>query len=123
MGWMTSIISSSSLELLLWLAFCAILIGFAHSAYVALAGPLSGIPAIHWLARWSIYYNLYIKYYYSTRTMHYEAHSRMNKNGSVHPIIRVGPKEVSIMSTEGIKTVWGAGFERSSWYAVFSNFG
>lgn len=123
MGWITSIISSSSLQLLPWLVFCTFVIAFAHSAYVALAGPLSGIPAIHWLARWSGYYNLYIKYFYSTRTTHYEAHLRMDKNISVRPIIRVGPNEVSIMSTEGIKTVWGAGFERSPWYTVFSNFG
>ena len=123
MGLITSIAFASSLKLLPWLAFCAIVIGFVRSAYVALAGPLSGIPAIHWLARWSRYYNLYIKYFYSTRTAHYEAHLRKGKNRSVHPIIRVGPHEVSIMSTEGVKTVWGAGFERSPWYAVFSNFG
>ena len=27
------------------------------------------------------------------------------------------------MASEGVKTVFGGGFERSPWYNVFSNFG
>ena len=114
---------SPSMKLLPWVALTAIMIALVRSAYIALAGPLSDIPPIHWLARWSRFYNLYIKYFYSTRTAHYEAHTSKSNDGDYHPILRVGPNEVSIMTTEGIKAVWGAGFERPPWYVVFANFG
>ena len=104
----------------------ALMLAFALSClyvvYSTVFGPLADIPNVHWLAPWSRYYNLYIKYFYSIRVAHYEAH--VNKSGDVsRPIIRVGPNEVSIMSSEGVKVIWGAGFERSPWYSVFYNFG
>lgn len=46
-----------------------------------------------------------------------------NDDGRFRPIVRIGPNEVSIMATEGIKVVFDGGFERSPWYSVFSNFG
>jgi hypothetical protein len=110
------------MELWLWLAFAAVVSGFLSIAHTALAGPLSDIPTIHWLARWSRFYNLYIKYFHSIRTAHYEAHISRSNPGDYHPILRVSPNEVSIMTTEGIKAVWGADFERSPWYGVFANF-
>ena len=109
--------------MLSWLALAVFLIALLRAAHTGLVGPLSDIPAIHWLAKWSRFYNLYIKYFYGTRTAHYAAHMRNGNDSSHHPILRVGPNEVSIMTTDGVKTVWGAGFERSPWYSVFANFG
>ena len=93
-----------------------------HLICYTLYGPLSDVPNIHWLAPWSSYYNLYVKYFHSVRERHYQAH--INASGrDFRPIIRVGPNEVSIMSSDGVKAVWGAGFERPPWYDVFHNFG
>ena len=47
----------------------------------------------------------------------------MRRDGDFVPLIRIGPNEVSIMTTQGIKTVYEGGFERTSQYAAFQNFG
>lgn len=47
----------------------------------------------------------------------------MKHDGEIVPLIRVGPNEVSIMTTQGIKTVYDGEFERTSHYTVFENFG
>ena len=114
-GWFSAYTAAPVLLLALMVSWLIIL-------YSMLAGHLSDIPNLHWSARWSRSYNLYIKYFYSVRLVHYEAHVR-NDGGALRPIVRVGPNEVSIMSSEGVKAVWGAGFERSPWYKVFYNFG
>lgn len=112
----------SSGELIPWLALIVVMITLVWSIYLRFTGPLDQVPSIHWLAPWTRYYNLYIKYYFSIRITHYEAH--MSKHGdNYRPIVRVGPTEVSVMTTEGIRIVFGGGFERSPWYSVFANFG
>jgi len=88
-----------------------------------LTSPLRKIPAIHWLGPWSSYYNIYIKYFYSIRLNHYEAHTKSKGRDGFLPVVRVGPNEVSIMTSEGVKVAWAGGFERSQWYNVFQNFG
>ena len=90
--------------------------------YLQSASHLSKIPNIHWLAPWTRCYNLYIKYFFSTRDAHLEAH--LNRSGGTfRPLIRLGPNKVSIMTTEGVRSAFGGGFERTPWYSVFHNFG
>ena len=97
---------------------CFILGKYAHSAF---CGTLSSVPNMHWLAPWSRLFNVSLKYFYNIRICHYNAH--INGKDGHQPLLRVGPNEVSIMSTEGVRLVWGRGFNRSPWYHVFQNFG
>ena len=64
-----------------------------------------------------------MKYFYGTKLVYYDAHLNHNGKGGFRPLVRVGPKEVSMMTSEGVRIVWGGDFERSSWYEVFTNFG
>ena len=48
----------------------------------------------------------------------YRSHKKLG------PIIRIGPKEVSVNCVDGgLKTIYGKGWEKSTWYAVFEDFG
>lgn len=39
------------------------------------------------------------------------------------PILRTGPKELSVNSYEGLKAIYGGGFEKHEFYARFENYG
>ena len=108
----------SGISIILLFISCFVLGRNAHSVF---CGSLSSVPKMHWLAPWSRLYNVSLKYFYNIRTCHYHAH--MNGKDGQQPILRVGPNEVSLMSTEGVRLVWGRGFNRSPWYDVFQNFG
>lgn len=111
---------TGNLSIWLIIAFVAFVLG----RYICLSftSPLWDIPTIHCLAAWTRYYNLYIKFFYSIREAHYDTHT-CQYHGHLRPVIRVGPREVSVMTTEGVKTAFGGGFERTHWYSVFFNFG
>lgn len=83
--------------------------------------PLGRIPTIHWSAPFSRSYIIWQIYRNRRRYVHYDTH--MNREGEILPVIRVGPNEISIMTTQGIKIVYDGGFERTSHYTVFQNFG
>lgn len=92
-----------------------------YSFYKYWIDPLERIPAIHWSAPFSRGYILWQIYQNRRRYVHYDAH--MGSEGKIVPVIRVGPKEISIMTIRGVKTVYEGGFERPSHYTVFKNFG
>lgn len=108
---------------LLYLLVISLLLSLACTVYYLCTDTLSHVPSIHWFARWSRFHNLWTKYFYSTKLIYYDAHRNFDGTGGFRPLVRVAPKEVSIMTSEGVQVVWGGGFERSSWYGVFSNFG
>jgi hypothetical protein len=39
------------------------------------------------------------------------------------PVIRLGPNELSINDVEGLRLVYGGGFEKGKWYSIFDNYG
>ena len=123
MGLIAFVFLRSPSDLLIWSLSISFLVLLIDWSYRAVAGPLSAIPNIHWLVPWTAYYNLYLKYFYNIRVSHYEAHLCDGNQFETRPIVRVGPNEVSVMSTAAIKKVFGGGFERSPWYSVFTNFG
>jgi len=96
--------------------------GALYVIYVYRVHPLSRIPSIHWSAPLFSWYTLYLLYSGTRRVVLYDAHTGRQGMGQSLPVLRVGPNEVSIMSSEGIRLVYGGGFERSSWYEVFRNF-
>ena len=83
--------------------------------------PLARIPSLHWSAPYSRIYILWQIYHNKRRYAHYDAHR--SHDGEILPLIRVTPTEVSLMTTQGTKIVYDGGFERTSHYTVFQNFG
>ncbi len=104
-------------------AIVVAVVGGLYVTFVYLFDPLKGVPSIHWAAPLSDCYNLYLNYTDRRRVILYDAHSGRQGQNQSQPILRVGPKEVSIMTNEGLRIAYGGGFVRSSWYEVFKNFG
>ena len=106
-----------------WLALAIIPLGVIYLVYAHVTHPLSNVPAIHWSAPFSSAHILITKFFFGVRYTHYNAH--LNKDGpdGLRPVLRVGPNEGSIMTTQGAETVFTGGYERAPWYDVFSNFG
>ena len=98
----------------------AVALSILYAFYKYWVDPLGRIPTIHWSAPFSRGYILWQIYQNKRRYVHYDAH--MGSDGKILPVIRVGPKEISIMTIQGVKMVYDGGFERSSHYTVFQNF-
>ena len=105
------------------IALAAVLGLFLYAAVYHLNDGLAHIPAVHWSAKWSRCHALCTKYFWSTKLDYLRAHKNSHGQHGFRPLIRVAPNEVSVMASEGIKIAWGGGFERSSWYEAFANFG
>ena len=101
---------------LFFLAFIAL-----YALYKHWTNPLARIPTIHWSAPFCRIYILWQVYQNRRRYAHYDAH--MKDGGKILPLIRVAPNEVSIMTIQGIRTVYDGGFERTLHYTAFQNFG
>ena len=118
----------SKLSLLLtnvtpWLVLGVLMVALLRAVYDYFLSPLAKLPSIHWSARLTRGNILYTKYFSSVRHAHYNAHLNRQGDCGFRPILRTGPAEVSIMTTDGVQTVFGGGFDRPPWYDVFSNFG
>lgn len=86
-------------------------------AYEAFFSPLSSIPNAHWSAPLSRLWILFIRFSrQENRTLH-AAHRRLG------PILRVGPRELSINDFDSVRTVYQGGFDKTVWYSVFDNYG
>lgn len=98
------------------IAFASIV--YRYLIYPSFLSPLSKIPSAHFTASWSSLWILWIRYTdKEVRTIH-KAHL---KHG---PIVRLGPKEVSINCVDGgLRTVYAGGFEKPYFYDQFRNYG
>lgn len=86
--------------------------------YPAAISPLSKIPNAHWSAPYSPLWILSVRYRW---TENHDVRAAHLKLGAV---VRLGPNEISIGTIDGgVKTVFGGGFEKGDWYAVFDNYG
>ena len=85
--------------------------------YPTFFSPLSKIPAAHPLALYTGLWILLKRYnQLENKTLH-SAHQKLG------PVILVGPNEISVNSTDGLKTIYGGNFEKHVWYAnVFKNY-
>lgn len=84
--------------------------------YPVLLSPLSRLPQPHWSCSVSSVWILWVRFSgRENRTLH----ALHQKHGSV---VRIGPAEVSVNSSEALKTVYQGGFDKHSWYNVFSNY-
>lgn len=79
--------------------------------------PLARIPTAHWSCSLSSSWMLWARFRNRENETLFEAHRRHG------PVVRVAPSEVSINNMETVKTVYGGGFDKHEWYAIFNNFG
>ena len=84
----------------------------------ALFSPLSQIPSAHFTASFCPGWILWVRFRCKENQTIYAAH---RKHG---PIIRLGPNEISVNCVDdGIRTVFGGGFEKAQWYSnLFTNY-
>ncbi|KAI9643939.1 hypothetical protein NHQ30_007290 [Ciborinia camelliae] len=84
----------------------------------ALLSPLSQIPNAHFTAPCSRIWLLWHKRHHKEQKARYAAHQKYG------PVIRIAPRELSVNCLEdGIKTIYGGGFEKGEWYSAFPNYG
>lgn len=94
-----------------------ILLTYYFILHPALFSPLAKIPSAHWSAPYSRLWILKIRYNKRENGTLRAAHRLLG------PVVRVAPYELSIDGVECVRTVYSGGFDKSSWYSVFDNYG
>ncbi|OTB11170.1 hypothetical protein K445DRAFT_370562 [Daldinia sp. EC12] len=90
---------------------------YKYILYPSIFSPLSKIPTPHWSCSISPIWILWARFNgRENRTLH-AAHKQYG------PIVRVGPKELSVNSVEAVKTIYQGGFDKHEWYSLFDNYG
>ncbi|KAI0466588.1 cytochrome P450 [Xylaria cf. heliscus] len=90
---------------------------YHYLLYPAILSPLAQIPTPHWTCSISDAWILYARFCSRENRTLQAAHRKCG------PIIRVGPRELSVNGMEAVKTIYQGGFDKHSWYSVFDNFG
>ena len=91
---------------------------YTYLLYPACISPMSRIPSAH---PFCMVTSLWIKW---ARLCDREIQVVHDAHGKLGPIVRLGPKEVSVNCMEGgIRTVHGGGFEKPEWYSFFAKYG
>ncbi|PNH40486.1 hypothetical protein VD0004_g6524 [Verticillium dahliae] len=104
------------------------IISAAASAFIVLAvyygiinpgiiSPLAKIPAAHWSCHCAPLWILAVRWNRRENRTLLEAHRRLG------PVVRIGPKDISIDGIDGLRIIYQGGFEKDPWYSVFSNYG
>lgn len=95
----------------------ALLLSYQYIIVPVFLSPLAKVPAPHWTCHLSPIWMLLTRKQRRENMTLYEAH---RKHG---PVVRIGPREVSVDGVEGLRVVYQGGFEKDPWYSVFSNYG
>ena len=96
----------------------AVYVLIRHVLYPALFSPLAKIPNAHPLAALTSTWITWIRFTERENKTVKAAHQR---HGSV---VRLGPSELSVNCvSDGIKTIYGKGFDKSPFYSIFESFG
>lgn len=100
------------------LILLTILATYRYLVHPVLISPLRKIPPAHWSSPISPLWILY------TRRRRNENATILALHQALGPLVRLGPSEVSVNCVDGgIRTIYGGGFEKGAWYAVFKNYG
>ena len=104
---------SMSSKLSIYLMVPAILLWFIYKYLVTplCLSPLSRIPPIHPTAPIS---SLWIRHHRRGGRVAFRLLSRAHKKHG--PVIRLGPRELSVASLDGLRTIYLGGFEKDDWY-------
>ena len=121
-----SMISALSVLLLLvsWTSILVIVAALSfYLLYQHHINPLSELPNAHWSSPFSRVFILYHIYRNQRRQYAlYKSHLQQYDKKGVLPLVRIGPNEVSVMSWEGIRSIYLEGWEKSENYTSFRNF-
>lgn len=100
------------------LSLLFILATYRYLIHPIFISPLRKIPPAHWSAPISRFWILYTRRRRNENTTIHALHQRLG------PLVRLGPSEVSVNCVDGgIRTVYGGGYEKGDWYAVYNNYG
>ncbi|KUI53438.1 Tryprostatin B 6-hydroxylase [Cytospora mali] len=116
---MDSILASmpSMPDLLLLLLPLLAFVTYHFIVYPVLLSPASQIPSAHWSATILPLWILHKRFWKCQNAALQEAHRRLG------PYVRVAPGEVSVDDIDGVRTVYGGGFDKPVWYGFFDNYG
>lgn len=79
--------------------------------------PLSKIPNAHPSASISSLWIMHKRLFFRENRAIYAAHQKFG------PVVRLGPNEVSVNCVDnGLRTIYPGGYEKGTWYDLFSNF-
>ena len=93
-------------------------IWFTRTLFVAFFSPLAAIPNAHFTAPFSGFWLLWMRYKGQESEQRLKAHQR---HGS---IIRLGPTELGVNCIDnGVRTIYGGNFDKTSSFANLSNYG
>lgn len=84
--------------------------------YLGRLRPLNAIPNAHPTAAFSPLWLLWVRYRKRENRTVWESHQRLG------PVVRLAPKEVSVCTLQGVKTIYGD-WGKNEWYAAFYNYG
>lgn len=89
-----------------------------YYAYYLLFDPLSKVPSPHWSCPFSSAWILVNRYHQRELRIVYTAHKQLG------PIVRVGPREISVSHYEtGVHDVYDAGFDKPHYYSFYRYYG
>ena len=109
-----------SVSVYLWILFALFVLIIADQYLLnpLFLSPLRHIPTAHSTCAVSSAWITWTRFRRHENRSVFAAH---RKHG---PVLRLGPQELSINCVDdGIRTVYGGGFEKSDWYNTFRNFG
>jgi hypothetical protein len=98
--------------------FLCILLLYRCLVYPYWLSPLAKIPHAHWTSPFVPWWILWKRYRQQELLVASEAHRRLG------PIVRLGPKDLSISCYDGgIRTIYGGGFDKPAYFDVFNYYG
>ncbi|KAG6368591.1 hypothetical protein INS49_002804 [Diaporthe citri] len=96
----------------------SVLATYCYLLHPIFISPLRNIPPAHWSAPISRFWILYTRRRRNENTTIHALHQRLG------PLVRLGPSEISVNCVDGgIRTIYGGGYEKGDWYAVYKNYG
>lgn len=99
-------------------ALTALFLWIASKLVAQIFSPLHAIPNAHFITPFSRLWLLWVRATGKEFTTCLAAHRRLG------PVIRIGPQEISIDCIEdGVRTVYGGNWDKSSMYDNFTQFG
>ncbi|KAF2153874.1 putative cytochrome P450 monooxygenase [Myriangium duriaei CBS 260.36] len=91
---------------------------YRYIIYPVFLSPLAKVPSAHWSSSVTPLWILIQRRRGRENPMVHAAHERLGS------LVRLGPNEIAVNCVDGgIRTIYGGGYEKGSWYSVFTNYG
>ena len=88
---------------------------YNYVVYPFLLSPLAKIPNAHWTSPFVSWWILWIRYRQIELASAFKAHQNLG------PIVRIGPKDLSVgCYKDGIRLIYGGGFDKPTYFDVFN---